>query len=67
MSEEFVRLPEEETEHILTLLRCIDARLTRLEECLDRWLMEEHSMWLQILFRLDGIDAKPLGEQNGVA
>jgi tetrahydromethanopterin S-methyltransferase subunit G len=59
MSEDLTRgLPNDVTEQILTLLRGVDARLTRLEERVDRRLMETRPIWEQVLSRLDVIDTR---------
>ena len=66
MSEDLTMgLPNDGTEQILTLLRGVDARLTRLEERLtsleervDRRLMETRPIWEQVLSRLNVIDTR---------
>ena len=64
MSEELTRnLPGDSTEQILSLLRGVDgrlndvdARLTGMEERVDRRLMETRPIWEQVLVRLDGVE-----------
>lgn len=57
MSEEPTRnLPADSGAQILFLLRGIDARLTSLEERVDRRLMETRPIWEQVLLRMDGLD-----------
>ena len=59
MSEELTtNLPGDGIEQILSLLRGMDARLTGVEERVDRRLMETRPIWEQVLVRLDGIDAR---------
>ena len=63
MSEDLTRnLPGDSIQQILSLLRGVDARLTGLEERVDRRLMETRPIWEQVLVRLDGID----GRLNGI-
>ena len=59
MSEDLTRnLLSDDIGQILFLLRGVDARLTGLEERVDRRLMETRPIWEQVLVRLDGIDAR---------
>jgi chromosome segregation ATPase len=59
MSEDLTRnLPSDDIGQILFLLRGVDARLTGLEERVDRRLMETRPIWEQVLVRLDGIDTR---------
>lgn len=65
MSEELTRnLPGDSTQQILSLLRGVDARLTGLEERVDRRLMETRPIWEQVLVRLEGVETRLTGVET---
>ena len=68
MSEELTRnLPGDGLEQILSLLRGMDAQLTSLENCIDRWLIEDHSIWEQVLTRLEAVPTKKAPPKAGMS
>lgn len=59
MSEETTQpLPNDTLRLILARLDSIDARLTTLEEKVDRRLQETRPIWEQVLTRLDTLEAE---------
>lgn len=59
MDEETTRnLPQDGVERILASIGSLDARLTSLEEKVDRRLQETRPIWEQVLVRLDGMESK---------
>ena len=57
MSEEPTQnLPQDGVRQILARLDSIDARLTTLEERVDRRLQETRPIWEQVITRLDGFE-----------
>jgi chromosome segregation ATPase len=57
MSEEITQhLPDDGLKLILTRLDSIDARLTTLENKVDRRLQETRPIWEQVLARLDNLE-----------
>jgi chromosome segregation ATPase len=59
MSEEVPQpLPDDALRLILARLDSIDARLTTLEEKVDRRLQETRPIWEQVLARLDTLEAE---------
>ena len=57
MSEEPTQnLPQDGVRQILVCLDSIDARLTTLEERVDRRLQETRPIWEQVIARLDGFE-----------
>lgn len=59
MDEETTRnLPQDGVERILASIGSLDARLTSLEEKVDRRLQETRPIWEQVLVRLDGVESK---------
>jgi tetrahydromethanopterin S-methyltransferase subunit G len=59
MDEETTRnLPQDGVERILASIGSLDARLTSLEEKVDRRLQETRPIWEQVLVRLDGVESR---------
>jgi predicted nuclease with TOPRIM domain len=51
-------LPQDGVERILASIGSLDARLTSLEEKVDRRLQETRPIWEQVLVRLDGFEKR---------
>jgi len=51
-------LPQDGLRQILARLDSIDARLTTLEDKVDRRLQETRPIWEQVLVRLEGVESK---------
>jgi predicted nuclease with TOPRIM domain len=67
MDEETTRnLPQDGVERILTSIGSLDARLTSLEEKVDRRLQETRPIWEQVLVRLDGVESRFGGLESRV-
>lgn len=59
MSEDLTQnLPQDAFQRILARLDSIDARLTTLEEKVDRRLQETRPIWEQVLVRLDDLEGE---------
>ena len=52
------QLPDDGVKLILARLDSLDARMTALEEKVDRRLQETRPIWEQVLSRLDGIESR---------
>jgi predicted nuclease with TOPRIM domain len=67
MDEETTRnLPQDGVERILAGIGSLDARLTSLEEKVDRRLQETRPIWEQVLVRLDGMESRFGGLESRV-